>query len=123
MKFGVNRHNRATPSGGNYKKIAALLMSSINELQHRGLDVADLPQEVRRGFGGSEVTWRQAALAIDDSDLAEQAYSAVCRQINIDHYICRVYLDDLAELLVLSPLVYRRIRRDACSPAGSQIAA
>jgi hypothetical protein len=123
MKFGENKQTKAAQASDKQKAVTALLCSSIDELHRRGLDVAHLPQEGRHQLGMSELTWRQAALAIDHAEVAEQAYLAVCQQVDIDHYICRVYLDDLAELLVLAPLVYRRIRREARNEASSQIAA
>ncbi|MEE4283596.1 MAG: hypothetical protein V2I41_16765, partial [Pseudomonadales bacterium] len=77
--------------------VAALVNGSIAELAQRGFDITRigcLPATMAHVERGS---WRRVAQSIDDVKTAEQAYLAVCQRVNVDHSICRVLLDDLAE--------------------------
>ena len=103
--------------------VATLVKSSIAELAQRGFDITHIgcsPATVAPVQRGS---WRRVAQSIDDVKTAEQAYFAVCQRVNVDHHICRVLLDDIAEWLALSPMVYRRIRKATQLENKRQIAA
>ena len=103
--------------------VSAQVKSSIAELAQRGFDITHIgcsPAMIANVPRGS---WRRLAQSIDDVKTAEQAYLAVCQRVNVDHYICRVLLDDLAEWLLLSPMVYRRIRKSTQLEKKQQIAA
>ncbi len=91
--------------------VSALVKGSIAELARRGFDINLIGcsfatiGDVQRG------SWRRVAQSISDPQTAEQAYFAVCQLVNVDHPVCRVLLDDIAEWLTLSPMDYRRIRK------------
>ena len=49
----------------------------------------------------------------DNPRLAADAYAMALRVVNRDHHAGRVFLDDLAEWLVIPPSVYRKLQKDA----------
>lgn len=90
--------------------VSALVDGSIAELAQRSFDITRIGCSSAAAAHVQRGSWRRVAQSIDDVQTAERAYFAVCQRVNVDHAICRVFLDDLAEWLVLSPMVYRRIR-------------
>jgi|GEM_PF-5104097 len=91
--------------------VSALVKGSIAELARRGFDIRRLGSSPAAVGDEQRGSWRRAAQSISDAATAEEAYFAVCQRINIDHPVCRVLLDDIAEWLALSPMDYRRIRK------------
>ncbi|MCR9262102.1 MAG: hypothetical protein NXH95_20495 [Pseudomonadaceae bacterium] len=93
--------------------VAALVKGSIAELAHRGFDVSRIGCSRALVSDEPRGSWRRVAQSISDPQTAEQAYFVLCHLVNVDHAVCRVLLDDVAEWLALSPMDYRRIRKAA----------
>lgn len=77
-----------------------------------GLDAISPPLsalQVRRVLSRS-VSVQQAVRQLVDPDEVESGYALVATLIDIEHPDGRIFLDDLAEMLALSPLVYRALR-------------
>ncbi|XOV85590.1 MAG: hypothetical protein ACFHXK_10845 [bacterium] len=103
--------------------LPALVRACVAELARRGFDLNRIGDSAATFADIPSGAWRRIAQSIDQADTAQKAYLAVCQRINVDDPVCRVLLDDLAEWLVLPPIVYRRIRSSTQTDTKGQIAA